>query len=664
LIGTNAAGTAALGNANSGLAIANGCNNTLIGGTSPGAGNVISANGTGIFFNSGASTGVTVQGNLIGTDANGTADLGNITVGINVSTPEVGLVIGGSNSAARNVISGNNSIGLFLASSGSTVQGNLIGTAIDGSSPLGNGSFGMQVSGSNNQIGGTAAGTANVIAFNGDAGVSVPSGTNNALRHNSIYSNAALGIDLGLTGSGGPTLNDSCDSDTGPNNLQNFPVVTSAITSGGSTTIQGTLDSATSTTFTIDLYSSSSPDPSVHGEGETYLGSTTAVPGSGCSYTFSLTTSSPVTTGHVVTATATDPTGNTSEFSNTRQVLSPTAATASISGRITTDDGAPLGGVLMSLTGGSVLRRTFTNSQGVYQFPNVATDSFYSVDATRVNYAFAPAERSFSLLANTADADFAAHALPATANPLDSPEFFVRQHYLDFLNREPDEAGLEFWTNEITACGADAQCIANKRENVSAAFFLSIEFQETGFLVHRFYKTAFGQAPRLAEFLPAQQTVSRDVVVGSQNWEERLADNQRAFTESFARRDDFQLLYDDLSNEEYVDRLYQNADLNPNQTVRDALIAALHSGAETRATVLRRIAESEELTRAEFRRAFVLMQYFGYLRRNPNDLPDTNFDGYNFWLAKLNSFEGDFVRAEMVKAFLISTEYRGRFGPH
>jgi len=311
-IGTNAAGTAALGNANFGLAIANGCNNTLIGGTSPGAGNVISANGTGIFFNSGASIGVTVQGNLIGTDANGTADLGNTSVGINVSTPEVGLVIGGTTSAARNVISGNNSIGLFLASSGSTVQGNLIGTAIDGSSPLGNGSFGMQVAGSNNQIGGIAAGTPNVIAFNGDIGISVPSGTNNALRHNSIYSNAALGIDLANTGI---TANDPCDGDAGANLQQNFPVVTSAITSGGSTTIQGTLDSTAATTFTIDLYSSPSPDPSGFGEGETYLGSTTATSSGGCSYTFSFTTSSPLAAGRVVTATATDPSGNTSEFS-------------------------------------------------------------------------------------------------------------------------------------------------------------------------------------------------------------------------------------------------------------------------------------------------------------------------------------------------------------
>ncbi|HEY3026764.1 MAG TPA: Ig-like domain-containing protein, partial [Pyrinomonadaceae bacterium] len=317
-IGTDAAGVVPLGNSNIGLSIANSCNNSLIGGTSPGAGNVISANGTGIFFNSGASTGVTVQGNLIGTDANGTADLGNATVGINVSTPEVGLVIGGSNSAARNVISGNNSIGLFLASSGSTVQGNLIGTAIDGSSPLGNGSFGIQVPGSNNQIGGTAAGTANVIAFNGDAGVSVASGTNNALRHNSIYSNATLGIDLATTGI---TANDLCDTDASANLQQNFPILNSAVNSGGVTTIQGTLNSTASTAFTIDFYSNSSCDASGYGEGQIFLGSTTVNTDGSCNANINVSLPVTLAPGAVVTATATDPQGNTSEFSQCAQAV-------------------------------------------------------------------------------------------------------------------------------------------------------------------------------------------------------------------------------------------------------------------------------------------------------------------------------------------------------
>ena len=251
---------------------------------------------------------------------------------------------------------------------------------------------------------------------------------------------------------------------------------------------------------------------------------------------------------------------------------------------------------------------------------------------------------------------------PSSTNPADDARFFVRQHYLDFLNREPDEAGLQFWTTEITACGADTQCVARKREFVSAAFFLSIEFQQTGFLVHRFYKTAFGRAPRLVEFLPDAQRVGRDVVVGSQGWEEQVAANQRAFAEvsHAARTSACSTTVSPTSSTS--DKLYENAGVTPGQADRNTLVAALNNGGETRATVLRRIAESETLTRAESRPAFVLMQYVGYLRRNPDDLPDGNFDGYDFWLAKLNSFDGDFARAEMVKSFLVSTEYRHRFG--
>jgi len=680
-IGTDASGTTALGNTNFGISLT-GSNNSVIGGTAPGAGNLISANGTGVSISGNPGFTIQVQGNLIGTDVNGTADLGNTDDGVSVNGPAnfvTSVTIGGTAAGARNLISGNNGDGIELrALTGTVVQGNLIGLQIDGTSPLGNGGAGINIVGTfNNTVGGTAPGAANRIAFNGvgsasGGGVIIDGSTSitNSVRGNSIFANTSngtianrgLGLDLSASGGGnGPTPNDACDVDTGPNNLQNFPVVTSAITSGGSTTVQGTLESTAATTFTIDVYSSTSPDPSAHGEGETYLGSTTALSSGGCSYTFSFTTSSPVAIGHMAAATATDPSGNTSEFSNTRQVLSPTAGLSSISGRITTSDEVPLGGVLMSLTGGNGLRRTFTNSQGFYQFPNLV-NSFYSVSTMRANYAFAPAERSFSLLANKTDADFVAHALPQTTNPLDSPEFFVRQQYLDFLGREPDEAGLQFWTNEITACSEDAQCVARKRENVSAAFFLSIEFQQTGFLVHRLYKTAFGRAPRLVEFLPDAQTVGRDVVVGSQGWEEQLAANQRALADSFVRREDFRLFYDSLSNEQYVDKLYQNTGVTPDQTDRNALVAGLNTGAETRATALRRIAESEALTHAEFRPAFVLMEYIGYLRRNPDDLPDSNLDGFDFWLTKLNSFGGDFVRAEMVKSFLVSTEYRRRFG--
>jgi hypothetical protein len=118
-----------------------------------------------------------------------------------------------------------------------------------------------------------------------------------------------------------------------------------------------------------------------------------------------------------------------------------------------------------------------------------------------------------------------------------------------------------------------------------------------------------------------------------------------------------------MSAAEFVDKLNSNAGAPLSSAERDQLISDLATGMKTRAQVLRAVAEDPDLVNAEFNRAFVLMQYFGYLRRNPNDAPDTNFDGYNFWLNKLNSSKGDFVNAEMVKAFITSIEYRRRFGP-
>jgi hypothetical protein len=128
-------------------------------------------------------------------------------------------------------------------------------------------------------------------------------------------------------------------------------------------------------------------------------------------------------------------------------------------------------------------------------------------------------------------------------------------------------------------------------------------------------------------------------------------------------RADFRAVYAGLTNEQYVDALNANTGGSLSTSERNALVANLNGGAETRATALRKIAEDADFAAREFRPAFVLAQYVGYLRRNPDDAPDTNFAGFNFWLSKLNEFDGDFVRAEMVKAFISSIEYRQRFGP-
>jgi hypothetical protein len=261
-------------------------------------------------------------------------------------------------------------------------------------------------------------------------------------------------------------------------------------------------------------------------------------------------------------------------------------------------------------------------------------------------------------------------------NQIDEAQFFVRQHYLDFLNREPDPSGLSFWTNEINLCGTDAGCIEAKRINVSGAFFVSIEFQETGYLVYCIYKSSYGNlagAPvpiRFNEFLPDTQQIGQGVLVNQAGWETVLENNKQAFTSEFVQRSRFASVYQtSLTPAQFVDALFANAGVTPSATDRTTAINEFSSAMDSadvaaRARALRRVAENSTLTQQEFNRAFVLIQYFGYLRRNPNDPPEPtlDFQGYNFWLSKLNQFNGNFADAEMVKAFITSTEYRQRFG--
>ena len=420
-------------------------------------------------------------------------------------------------------------------------------------------------------------------------------------------------------------------------------------------------------------------------------------------------------------------------------------------------------------------------------------------------------------------------AVAPTTNPIDDPAFFVRQHYLDFLNREPDAAGQAFWQNEINSCALVAACIENKRVNVSAAFFLSIEFQRTGYLAYTTHRAAFGPnalggspAPVLyGNFMRDVQQLQRGFVFGQPGADAVLEANKVAYFNEFVARPEFVSKYPStLTNEQYVDNLLASAGLSPSQVrlfvvsltnnqenppvtptlttggarpasfgtarfqfndaqtalsftatisnidvggqtadtnddlvaahihagpnspptnnpvvwgffgapfndnnpndqsfsptaggvggtfrgkwdapegngttlaaqlnnlregrayinfhtkqfgggeirgnfpaatvFRDQLVAGLNGATMTRATVLRAVAEAEELQTREFNAAFVTMEYFGYLRRDPDTA------GFNFWLNKLNAFNGNFQDAEMVKAFISSSEYRQRFGP-
>jgi hypothetical protein len=245
---------------------------------------------------------------------------------------------------------------------------------------------------------------------------------------------------------------------------------------------------------------------------------------------------------------------------------------------------------------------------------------------------------------------------------------------------------MTFWANQIIACGGDAACVDNRRTNVSQAFFLSIEFQQTGFYVFRLYKGTFTDSParprgmpRYREFLRDQQQVGRGVVVNSGNWQTQLETNKQEFARQWVQRAEFVAQFPaGMTAAQFVDKLFLNSEVTPTTAERDAAIAAFGTGdTEGRAAALRSVAESGSVFNRQFNAAFVLSQYIGYLRRNPNDAPEPaqDYSGFDFWLAKLNSFSlpGEDVRdpetaqrraqrAEMVRAFILSAEYRGRFG--
>lgn len=329
-------------------------------------------------------------------------------------------------------------------------------------------------------------------------------------------------------------------------------------------------------------------------------------------------------------------------------IISPSAAAASISGSVTTQDGAPLAGVVMNLNGARTAK-AITDRNGNYHFNNIETDNFYVVTPSFVNHHFSPSDRAFSLVANKTDATFT--AVPdavIVGNVIDTPEYFVRQQYLDFLGREPDPVGLNFWSDQLLSCGADVACAERRTINVSAAFFLSDEFQQTGGVVARLYSASYNRRPLFGEFMP-------DVATVAGNRSEGSAARIEAFVNKWVQRPAFQTAYGELTNQAYVDTLIGNTGVGFTANEKAELLNSLNAGSLTRADVLRQIVEDERFVAAKRNAVFVTMQYFGYLRRDPDER------GYQFWLGKLNEFNGDYEQAEMVKAFIISTEYRNRF---
>jgi hypothetical protein len=348
-IGTDITGKLALGNATTGVFLNGQASLNLIGTNGDGVSdpaerNIISGNGSGgvVLMDSGTNSNI-IAGNYIGTDVTGIVALGNGTfnapAGIALfSGPQstrIGAQLGDSDTVGEgNLISGNAGDGIYITGSGTNgtvVNGNLIGTDVAGTHNLGNAHNGIYIlSGAQSSVVGSP-GLGNTIAFNGQAGVLVTDAgsTGNSIRANSIFSNGGLGIDLGANG----VQFDHGGSTVGPNNLQNYPVITAA-TAGSTTTVSGSLNAVASTAYTLDFYANPDHDISYYGPGTTYLGSTTVTTDANGNATFSVTLSTMTSTGQWITATATDPNGNTSEFSGDRQlpfttpVLSTTAWTS------------------------------------------------------------------------------------------------------------------------------------------------------------------------------------------------------------------------------------------------------------------------------------------------------------------------------------------------
>jgi titin len=321
-IGTAASGTAGLGNGETGIVVW-GAPGTTIGGTTAGAGNLISANGwNGITLWTSGATGNLIQGNKIGTDVTGMLALRNMYNGIYVEMGPTNT-IGGVIPGAGNLISGNGTDGICMTNtSWNVIQGNFIGTAIDGVSDLGNYYHAVEcTNASNNLIGGSNSGAGNRLAFSqthsgsGYAGARIRGGsTNDAVLGNAIFSNGGLGIDLG---SYGVNANVNCDTGSGDNMAQNYPVLSNAV-SGNGTGISGSLNSRPNATFLLQFFANPICGSSIfgnNGQGQIYLGQTNVVTGNDCNVSFVAYLPGSVPVGYVVTATATDSDNNTSEFS-------------------------------------------------------------------------------------------------------------------------------------------------------------------------------------------------------------------------------------------------------------------------------------------------------------------------------------------------------------
>ena len=329
---------------------------------------------------------------------------------------------------------------------------------------------------------------------------------------------------------------------------------------------------------------------------------------------------------------------------------SPTAADSTIGGRITTSDGAVVAGTTVTLRG-TQSRRAITDSNGNYHFDNVETNGFYTVTPSRGNYNFNPFNRSFSQIGNKTEAVFTATSTGDNGNPLDTAEYFVRQQYLDVLGREPEENGFNYWSDLILACGNDTGCTRLQRTGVAAAFFIEQEAQQTGSFIYDVYAGTLSRKPVYSEY-----SADRQLVVGGAT----LDAAKTTYSQNFVRRAEFVSKYQGARTaDSFVNALIQSAqssgvDLSGE---RANLIGTYNLGADmvtSRASVVRSLADNAAFKQGHYNRAFVLTEYFAYLRR------DIDQAGYDFWVNVLSNGDVGNYRG-MVCSFVTSREYQERF---
>ena len=322
--------------------------------------------------------------------------------------------------------------------------------------------------------------------------------------------------------------------------------------------------------------------------------------------------------------------------------------------------------VEFATTDGSALQRTdFTSASGTLTFAAGETSKLFVVIVTDDKYSEAPETVNLTLSSPSSGAILGSPTTSTltindndvgtpTTNPIDGALFFVQQHYADFLNRVPDQAGWDFWTAQITDCGSNAACINSRRIGVSAAYYVELEFQLTGSVVYRLYRAAYGSRPApdqsRVKLDYADFTRDRPNIVGGP----ALAQSTLDFTNRFVQRPAFLVEYPTtMTNAQFVNKLFDTANLTPYLAERQAEIDAMNTQGRTRTQVLLNVIDIQAFKDREFNPSFVLMQYFGYLRRDPDQ------GGYDFWLNVLNQQP---VNARgMVCAFITSTEYQERF---